>query len=163
VGATISASAYGTSNNVDAANIFDGYVGMPLATTIEKIYLGLGEFPAKPPVKMTQLAKAGCQFLISVKPSTTLSTSQQTALANFLAMLNSHGLSYRVALFAECNDKGFTVSQWLAYWSYYAPVVKDAGVACTYNAGCNPNSFLRALSYSRPTPHLTSCGWTTTA
>jgi hypothetical protein len=154
VGATISASAYGTTNYVDAANIFDGFVGLPLATTIEKIYLALSAFPAKPPANMTQLGKVGCQFLVSVKPSTTLSSTEQSRLANFLAMLNSHGLSYRVALFAECNDKGFTVSEWLAYWSYYAPVVKDAGVKCTYNAGCNPNSFLRALSYfpSNPAP-----------
>lgn len=152
VGATISASAYGTTNFVDAANIFDGFVGLPMAKTIEKIYLGLSEFPSKPPVNMTELGNVGCQFLVSVKPSTTMTPSEQTRLANFLAMLNSHGLSYRVALFAECNDKGFTMSQWLAYWSYYAPVVKDAGVACTYNAGCNPNSFLRALSYFPANP-----------
>ena len=151
-GATINASSFGTSNWVDAANIADGFIGLPLAKTMEKIYLGLSEFPSQPPAQMTQLAAVGCQFLVSVKPSTTMTSSEQTRLANYLAMLNSHGLSYRVALFAECNDKGFTQSQWLAYWSYYAPVVKSAGVVCTYNAGCNPNSFLRALSYFPANP-----------
>ena len=151
-GATVSPSAYHVTNNVTAANIFDGYVGLPMATTIQKIYMGPSEYTAQPPPAMTQLAKVGCQFLVSVKPSTTLTSSEQTKLSNWLKMLNSKGLSYRVALFSESNDRGFTQPQWLAYWSYYAPVIKDAGVLCSYDAGCNPNSFLRAESYFPANP-----------
>jgi hypothetical protein len=57
-------------------------------------------------------------------------------------------------LYSEANDLAFTQTEWLAYWSYYAPIVKDAGVLCGYNAGCNPGSISRAETYfpSSPTP-----------
>ena len=58
-GATVDLASYGGKNYLDAANIFDGYVGLPLATTIQKVYMGHGEFPPHPPLKMTQLAKGG--------------------------------------------------------------------------------------------------------
>jgi hypothetical protein len=154
VGATVEPSSYGVTSYLDAAHIFDGFVGLPMATTIEKIYLSPGELPTTPPPKMKALASADCQFLVSMKPSTTLSSSERSALANCLAKFNSAGLSYRVVLFSECNDKGFTMSQWLAYWSYYAPVIKDAGVSCGYNPGCNPNSIGKVGPFfpSNPAP-----------
>lgn len=151
-GASVGLQNYGVSSYVNTAHIFDDYVGLPMATTIEKIFLQYGQFPSQPPAKMTQLATVGCQFLVSVKPSTTMTPSEQSALAKFLAMLDRAGLSYRVVLYAESNDKGFTRSEWLAYWSYYAPVIKNAGVVCGYDPGCNTNSFGKALAYFPANP-----------
>jgi hypothetical protein len=154
-GATVNLAAYRSSTYIDAANTFDGYVGESMATSMQKIFMGYTQLPAKNvPAQMSQLATAGCHFAISVEPSMTLSSSQQTALANFLALLNKKGLNYRVILYSECNDTAFNQADWLAYWSYYAPVVQDAGVQCGYNPGCNPATMSRAEGYfpSKPTP-----------
>jgi hypothetical protein len=155
-GATVNLQSYpGSSTYVQAADTFDGYLGQPMATTLEKVFLQYGQLPAKnPPAQMTQLAAVGCQFLLSVEPSTTLSSSEQAALAKCLAMLNKHGFNYRVVLYSECNDFAFSQSNWLAYWSYYAPVIQDAGVLVAYDPGCSPGALSRAESYfpSNPTP-----------
>lgn len=154
-GATVDLHSYGVKNYVQAANILDGYVGMPLATTIQKVLLGSSVFPASPGNQLTQLSAAGCHFLISVEPSTQLMPSEQTRLANYLAMLTSAGISYRVILYSEANDTEFTSRQdWQAYWSYYAPVIQAAGVSCAYCPGCNISSIARAEAFfpSKPTP-----------
>jgi hypothetical protein len=60
-----------------------------------------------------------------------------------------------VVLYAEANDKAFkTAPEWFAYWSYYAPVVKDAGVVLAYNCGCGFKALPRAEAYfpSNPAP-----------
>lgn len=155
VGATVDLASYQSANYLAAANTFDGYVGLPLATTIQKIYMGHGEFPPHPPLKMTQLAKTGCEFLVSIEPSRNMVASEQALLAKWLTMMNNAGIPYRVALYSEANDKAFkTASEWFAYWSYYAPVVKDAGVVCAYNCGCGFKALPRAAAYfpSNPAP-----------
>ncbi|HEV2376824.1 MAG TPA: twin-arginine translocation signal domain-containing protein [Streptosporangiaceae bacterium] len=156
VGATVDLHSYaGVTNYVQAANILDGYVGMPLATTIQKFLLTSSVFPTSVDPKLTQLSPDGCQFVVSVMPSTTLTSSAQTALSNYLAMLTKAGINYRVLLFSEANDTAFTSQQtWQAYWSYYAPVIKDAGVSCAYCPGCNGQSIGRAEAFfpSNPTP-----------
>jgi hypothetical protein len=81
VGATVDLASYASKNYLDAANTFDGFVGLPLATTIQKVYMGHGEFPPHPPLKMTQLAKAGCEFLVSIEPSRNMVPSEQALLA----------------------------------------------------------------------------------
>jgi hypothetical protein len=146
-GASVGLQNYGASGYLKTAQIFDGYVGLPLATTMEKVFMGYQQFPSKPPPKMSELGKVGCQFLVSVKPSRQKSPSQQSALAAFLAMLSRAGLSYRALLYAECNDHDFNAGEWLEYWSYYAPVVQDAGVPCCYDPGCNINSYGKAQTY----------------
>jgi hypothetical protein len=154
-GATVSTSSYGVTNSVQAARILDGYVGMPLATTIQKILLGESEFPASPGATLTQLSAVGCQFLISVEPSMQLVPSEQTRLASYLAMLTKAGISYRVVLYSEANDTAFTTQQeWQAYWSYYAPVIQAAGISCGYNPGCNSQSIANAEAFfpSDPKP-----------
>ena len=154
-GATTNPSSYGITSNLDAANIYDGYVGMPLATTFEKVYMGHGAFPPSPPQKMTQLAPAGCQFLVSIEPSRTMTTAEQNLLAKWLAMLSKSGIPYRIVLYSECNDKAFqTADEWFAYWSYYAPVVQAAGVPCGYDPGCGFMAIGRAIEYfpSNPAP-----------
>lgn len=154
-GATVNLGAYGVSSYTEAANIFDGYIGLPMAKTFEKIYMGHGSFPAQLPPKMTQLAPSGCQFLVSVEPTKLMTLTDQKRMAKWLAMLNNSGLSYRVVLYTECNNKAFkTQQEWQAYWSYYAPVIQGAGVTCGYNPGCGFPAIPRALTYfpSNPAP-----------
>ena len=154
-GATVNLLSYGVGNYLKAANIYNGYVGLPLATTIQKIYMANGVLGTQPPVKMTQLAAAGCQFMVDVRPSKTMTPAEQSRLAKFLAALTSSGMSYRILLYSECNNQAFsTPEQWQAYWSYYAPVIKDAGVACGYDPGCSYYSISRAETFfpSNPTP-----------
>ena len=154
-GATVDLSSYGGKNYLDAANTFDGFVGLPMATMIQKVYMGHGEFPPHPPLKMTHLAAAGCEFLVSIEPSRSMVPSEQALLAKWLTMMNNSGIPYRVVLYSESNDKAFkTAPEWFAYWSYYAPVVKDAGAVLAYNCGCGFKALPRAEAYfpSNPTP-----------
>ena len=154
-GATINKIAYGVRTWVKAANVFDGYLGLPLAKTIQKVYVPYAQFAATPPQQMTQLAATGCQFLVSVAPSMTMTTAEQQALQNYLAMLTNAGLKYRVVLFSEANNNAFpTAAQWQTYWSYYAPVIRSAGVSCGYDAGCSLIAINRAEQYypSNPAP-----------
>jgi hypothetical protein len=154
-GATVNPSSYGVTSFLDAANIYDGYVGLSLATTFEKVYLGHGALPSNPPEKMTQLASAGCRFLVSIEPSRTMTASEQTLLAKWLTSMNNSGIPYRVVLYSECNDKAFkTAADWFAYWSFYAPVVQAAGVPCGYDPGCGFMAIGRAQEYfpSSPAP-----------
>ena len=154
-GSTVDLASYSSKNYLDAANTFDGFAGLPMATTIQKVYMGHGELPPHPPLKMTQLAKAGCEFLVSIEPSKNMVASEQALLAKWLTMMNNSGIRYRVVLYSEANDKAFkTAPEWFAYWSYYAPVVKDAGVTLAYNCGCGFKALPRAEAYfpSNPTP-----------
>ena len=152
-GATLNPSSYGITSYLDAANIYNGYVGMPLATTFEKVYMGHGAFPPQPPAHMTELAPSGCQFLVSIEPSRTMTTSEQKLVAQWLAMLSNSGIQYRIVLYSECNDKAFkTADEWFAYWSYYAPVVQAAGVPCGYDPGCGFMAVARALEYFPANP-----------
>ena len=155
VGATVDLASYGGKNYLDAANTFDGFVGLPMAATLQKIYMGHGEFPPHPPLKMTQLAKTGCEFLVSIEPSRNMVASEQALLAKWLTMMNNSGIAYRVVLYSEANDKAFkTAAEWFAYWSFYAPVVKDAGAVLAYNCGCGFKALPRAEAYfpSNPSP-----------
>jgi hypothetical protein len=128
-GATVNPSVYNMTNWVQGANTFDGYVGYPLATTIQKIYMQEGQYPTRLPLRITQLASVGCQFIICAYPSRT--TDQSSQLSNFLQLLNSNGIVYQIALVNEwdCGDKFATPQAYLDYWSLYAPVVKAAGVS----------------------------------
>jgi hypothetical protein len=128
-GATVSPSGYGITGWVQAAKMFDSYVGLPLATTIQKIYMTEGVYYTDPlPVRITSLARAGCQFIVCVYPSTT--TDDSANLATFLQLLNSNGIVYQAALVNEWNgaNKFADAEDYLNYWSLYAPVVQAAGV-----------------------------------
>jgi hypothetical protein len=128
-GATIGPAAYGITAWVQAAKMFDSFVGLPLATTIQKIYMSEGQYFTNPlPVRIRALARVGCQFIICVYPSR--STDESAKLANFLQLLNNDGIVYQVALVNEWNGqaKFATAQAYLDYWHHYAPVVKAAGV-----------------------------------
>lgn len=153
VGVTIDKGAYHVTTFSEAAQILNGYVGSPLATRFEKIYLKHGEFSLNE--KLTELIPTGCSFLISVKPSTSLVASQQKALAGLLSKLKAMGVKFRVALYSEPNDKAFaTPAEWLPYWRFYAPVILAAGIPLVYEPGCGPTAYARgiALFPSNPAP-----------
>jgi hypothetical protein len=155
-GTTVNLGAYGVGTFLEAAQIYDGYVGLPLATTFEKVYMNHGQFGPGLPSKMAELAPSGCEFLISVKPSNSRTTSQQKAMAAWLALLKAKGIRFRMVLYSEPNDKAFlTAQEWLPYWRYYAPVIKDAGATLCYEPGCGGTTVVNraiALFPSNPTP-----------
>jgi|SRR5579875_892266 len=136
-GATISPSTYKGQSALGGAKLFDGYTSTSLALTTQKFYttediLAQTQLTAA----MSQLSQAGCSFLVDLKPSRTLSSANQSGLSAWLTMLNNAGVSYRTVLYSECNNVAFATPQdWFTYWSFYAPVVKDAGVSCGYNPG----------------------------
>jgi hypothetical protein len=137
-GASVAPQSYGYAYWPAAAKRFDGYIGMPLGVTAQKVYLSRGIFPASPGSQMKQLSRLGCQFLVSVKPDP--STDQSAKLAAYLKMLDAHGISYRVLLWQELNQRQAFQSgaSWQAYWSQYAPVVHGQGKRCCYNPLCSP-------------------------
>src|SRR5262249_32989146 len=101
-GATVSPWAYGITSWVQAAKRFDSYVRLPLATTIQKIYMREGEYYTGPvAVRIASLARAGCQFIICVYPSRT--TDERAKLAGFFRLLRSKGIVYQAALVNEWN------------------------------------------------------------
>jgi hypothetical protein len=133
VGATVSPRAYGMRYSptwwVDAAHRFDSYVGLRLATRLQKIYLMEGEYYTDPlPGHITSLARAGCQFIICVYPSR--SRDDRARLARFLRLLTRRGIVYQAALVNEWNGPGNFASAdaYLRYWRHYAPVIKAARV-----------------------------------
>lgn len=128
-GATVSPNAYNVAGWLHAAKIFDSYVGLPLATTIQKIYMHESEYYSDAlGVHLMSLARAGCQFIICVYPSRTKDDSAK--LAKFLQLLNNKGIVYQIALVNEwnCKSKFPDAQHYLDYWSHYAPVVQAAGV-----------------------------------
>jgi hypothetical protein len=154
-GAIVNLGAYNVSSYLKAAEIYNSYVGLSLATTFEKVYMNHGQFGPTPPVKMQQLAPDGCHFLVSVEPSRNMTSGERTTMANWLAMITRSGISYRAVLYSECNDKAFLdVEEWLPYWRYYAPVIKDAGVALCYEPGCGSTAVTRAEAFfpTKPAP-----------
>src|SRR5437868_12261444 len=99
-GATVNPRVYGLSSWPKGAKVFDSYVGLPLATTIQKIYMRESQYFTDPlPSHVTSLASIGCQFIICFWPSRT--TDETTKLADCLQLLNQKGIVYRVALVNE--------------------------------------------------------------
>jgi hypothetical protein len=128
-GATISPWPYGLTGWLAAAKLFDSYVGLPLATTIQKIYMKEGQYFTSPlPAHIKELAHAGCQFIICVFPSRTI--NDRAKLASFLQLMNSSGIVYQVALVNEWNTHNHFAdgAAYRKYWRHYAPVIQAAGV-----------------------------------
>jgi len=129
IGATVTPSAYQLTSWLQTAHRFDSYVGLPLATSAQKVFLTEGQYYTDPlPAHITGLANAGCQFIVCVYPSRT--TDESAKLKAFLHLLNSKGIVYQAALVNEWNahDKFATPQAYLTYWKHYAPVIKAAGV-----------------------------------
>lgn len=160
-GATVNPTVYQMTNWVQCAKTFDSYVGYPLATTIQKFYMKEGHYPTgRLPLRITQLAKIGCQFIVCVFPSTT--TDQSSQLGDFLQLLNSNGIVYQAALVNEwnCGDTFATPQAYQDYWSQYAPVVQSAGVsvASLVLASSNRAAFAK-IEPGFPTDPLPDAYW----
>jgi hypothetical protein len=145
-GATVTPQVYGIKDWAEAAKMFNSYVGLPLATTIQKIYMFEGEYFTDPlPVRITSLAQTGCQFIITAYPSS--STDESAKLAAMLQLLNDNNIVYEIALVNEWNtkDRFVTPQDYLTYWTHYAPVVKAAGVplTCLVCASSNKSAYAK--------------------
>ena len=160
LGATVNPSVYKLSSWAKGAKVFDSYVGMPLATTIQKIYMKESEYFTDPlPAHITSLANIGCEFIFCVWPSRT--TDESTNLAAFLKLLNDNGIVYRVALVNEWNcAQKFTPAQYLSYWSHYAPVVQAAGVpVCSLVCASSTKGAFAKIEPGFPTNPLPDQYW----
>jgi hypothetical protein len=159
-GATVNPNVYHLSDWARGAKVFDSYVGMPLAATIQKIYLKESEYFTDPlPSHIRNLAGIGCQFIMCFWPSRT--TDESTELANCLQLLNSNGIIYRVALVNEWNCASkFTPQAYLDYWSRYAPVVQAAGVpVCNLVCASSTKSAFNKIEPGFPTSPLPDQYW----
>ena len=153
-GAIVTPGSYNVRSAVKASHIADGYIGMPLAVTLQKFWVEEAGLSEPVPARLQELSAAGCQFLISVQPSKQQSSAEQSRLASWLAMVKNDGISFRAVLWAECNDAAFATPQdWFSYWKYYAPVIQDAGVSCGYDPSCGykPETALQYFP-SNPVP-----------
>jgi hypothetical protein len=136
-GAIVTPGTYNVKSVMKASSMADGYIGLPLAVTLQKYWIQEAGLSEPAPARLKELSAAGCQFLMAVQPSKQLSAAEQSRLASWLAMIKNDGISFRAVLWAECNDGAFASPQdWLAYWKYYAPVIQDAGVSCCYDPSC---------------------------
>jgi hypothetical protein len=138
VGATIGTANFpaGTTET-QASEDFDGYVGRPMAATVQKIYYQEGSWPSTIPTKDREVIDLGAKLLISFKPSRTLSMSEQQNLANAIDMYKTAGATLDVTLWQEPNDGGAFShgSDYASYVDYYGPTVRAAGVPLVYDAG----------------------------
>jgi hypothetical protein len=159
-GATVNPSVYHLSDWAKGAKVFDSYVGMPLATTIQKIYLKESEYLTNPlPSHITSLARVGCEFIICFKPSKT--TDETTKLAKCLQFLNQKGIVYRAVINQEwnCSTK-FTPPEYRSYWRKYAPVVKNHGVAaCCLVCASSTKGAFNKIEPGFPTSPLPDQYW----
>lgn len=136
-GATVAPRVYGMNSSITSwvrtAKRFDSYIGRPLATKLQKIYLAEGQYFTDPlPFHITSLAGVGCHFIVCFTPSRTI--DQRAELARCLRLLKDNGIVFQAALDNEwnCSRKFPSAQAYLRYWHHYAPVVKAAGVPlCT--------------------------------
>jgi hypothetical protein len=142
VGATVQSGVYLKAHNrYHAANIFDGYVGRPAATTVQKWYFNEGRWPSSVPADMAQLSAAGCKFIMCFKPiRSPLTPSEGTNLQNTCNMFINHQpapIDFDVVLWQEPNsankDYFSSGSDYIAYVQYYRPYV-PSGVSIIYDS-----------------------------
>lgn len=134
-GATVNPAAYGMTNWVAAAKLFDSWIGTPMATVVQKAYLREGMWPSRVPPRIATLSAAGVRFLISVKPRRAQSAAEQGRLAAYLKMLQSAGFTFDVCLWQECSDRHYfpRAADYASYVAFYGPVVTSAGVSLVYD------------------------------
>ena len=153
-GFTVSPHTYGLGGDwLGAARRADGYLGMPLAVTMQKAYYGARA--ARPGRGAEALGAAGCEVLACLAPGPGLTNAAQDQLAGFVRAGKAAGVKFRVILQQEITDsRRFTQVSWLAYWRHYAPVVQSEGIACAYDPAGNPHAIGRALDWfpSHPLP-----------
>jgi hypothetical protein len=132
VGATVLPA--GSNTRGHQAQIFDGYVGRPLAETVQKVYFTTGQFPVKSTdpgySDVASLASVGCQVILCYKPS--IEGSDLNSLIGSIEALQAittpSGSScvHAVVLWNEPQyESGITLPQYLAeVQKQYGPFVR---------------------------------------
>lgn len=137
VGATVGAANYPGTDETQASNMFDRFVGRPMAANVQKIYYQEGTWPSGIPAKDQEILNLGAKLLISFKPSRTPSPSEKANLAAAINMYKKANAVFDVTLWQEAND-GSAFSQgsdYRAYVNYYGPTVHAAGIPLVYDPG----------------------------
>lgn len=153
--AKVGATTYGPNwdppvSAAQAITNFNSYVTGNPASVAQKSYMAEGVWPTSVPSGDQAIINAGAELYRSFKPSRVLSVSEQNNLAASLTMYKNAGALLHPILWQECEQAFTNVSQWLAYWAYYQPVVKAAGLPCVFNPGSAlPNGTITTLW---PTP-----------
>jgi hypothetical protein len=158
VGATIAPPTYGLANTkaVQAANELDGYIGQPLALTVQRLYTG-GEGLWTMPVQTPYLVAQGCKIQMCVKPDRVLASSEQTNLLGLIADLIAMGANFEITPWTEFNLNdpsgnpffpydGVTFAQ---YWNYYVSAIKGTypDVICNYNPGTFATAYPNGVNW----------------
>jgi hypothetical protein len=161
VGATVSNNWFpaGTSE-AHAITQFNSWVGLPLGNQVQRIYYGLGKYPALTDQPLAACIAAGAKVQICLKPlitgltNATIATSEQNNIASTITLLQNAGVVFDLVFWTEANIGGkFTgPSQYIALIALYGPTVINAGVNLIYNPASYGNNF--ALWY--PGDALTS-------
>ena len=147
-GYTINPRTYGLKDPVAAARLVDGWLGVPAAQTMQKVYVNL---PARPTPQMGALAVAGCALLVCVRPSRHRTPAEAARLRLFAR--GFAGTGARLVLWQEMDDGWFPSQQaWLDYWGFYAPAIQAEGVPCVYDPGCNRRALPRAVAWFPASP-----------
>lgn len=142
VGATVNINDYGDPTWNASAVTYDGYVGRPMAATIQKVYLNPGQTFTAVPLNISQLSSIGCKIILCFQPSTSaLTVANRAAVANMCAILQRANVDYDAVLNQEPNVPGkFSgPAAYAAYVAWYAPAI------------CNPAAYF-TLGGTAPSP-----------
>lgn len=146
-GATIAPATYGMANNqaVQAAQQLDGFIGQPLAMSAQRLYWKEATWTT--PGQASYLAAAGVAIQACVKPSRTLSATEQTNLSNCVTSVLALGTPVEFTLWTEFNNNSAfnSPAAFQAYWNFYAPVILNAGGTVNFNPGCNGPNYAFAV------------------
>jgi hypothetical protein len=155
-GATIGANNYGGSTtNAQANTNFDGFTGLNLAHTVQKMYHQEGDLASGYPQtdQASSIANGVTKVLLSAKPcrtsggtyaDATVCTNGKTCLqekTNLTNLLNNFiaaGISaanLKVTLWQEPNTSSGhdTAAHYKNYVTYFAPAVRALGIEVVYN------------------------------
>jgi hypothetical protein len=153
VGATVAGQAWDPNiSHAQAITNFNTYVNGNPAAVASKSFLLEGQWPNVVPPTDQALINVGATIYLSVKPLRAMTTAEQANLAATLAMYILAGAKLRVILWHEPQNTFTDPSQWLAYWAYYQPVIKAAGLACVYDAASWQGEQAVATFWPTPTP-----------
>ena len=138
VGATVEARVYpAAAGRAAAAKLFDGYVSLPAATAVQKVFFNEGEWPAGVSTDLAELAAKGCKFVMCFQPSRKLTRSERSKLKDACELFQGNGITFDVVLWQEPNDTGSRAfpdgAAYVAYHEYYRPYV-PSGLKVIYDA-----------------------------
>jgi hypothetical protein len=152
VGSTVQTAVYPHANDrYGAATIFDQYVNRPAAEITQKWYFNEGEWPTPSPSDpsgipddMTQLAKAGCKFIMCFKPiRSPMTQGERNNLAAACNLFTGARIKFDVVLWQECNTpkKGYfpNANAYQDYVGYYQQSV-PAGIDIIYDSAGSADS-----------------------